>query len=697
MLWRRRFILAGAVLSTLALALAYVQLTPPVYTAEVLIQIEPAEDNIVGIEKVASALSDDTAALTGEVQVIRSRAIANQVVSGLFEQLRPELLGTESSQAQSDGQLQATPASGRASTLRSQAVDRFLSRLSVGQVQRSNVVSIRFDASDAPTAAAAANAVADQYIEAQLRTKFDSTRRATDWINGRLAELEATVQGSEREIEDFRAQVGLVEGVQAPLLVEQLSRLNAEMASAEARATEAEARLREAEGLSGADIDTIAAVLSSTAIQNLRNDAVALSQRRAELSVQYGPEHPVWEGLNAETTNLQEELDEEVSRIVENLSSERRVAQTRVSTLARRVNELEAVASEASRAGVQLRALERDAEADRRLYELFLARFKETTIQDGIQQADARVVSYANVPSRPSFPNKPIVLAAALVLSGLLGLTLVLIIERLDIAAFRTSRELQQALRLPVLGQIPIAMGTPRNLIVPVDIARSRTSFAEAVRGVRASLLLRSPEGVSQVVLLTSSLPGEGKTTTTVALARALAGTGHNVLLMDCDLRRPRLHEVLGVSNEFGLAEYLEGKDRELSPSQEESTGLMFVTAGRASPAAAELLQTSRIADLISELRERYDVILLDAPPVLAVVDPRILAKIADSTIFLVKWGQTRRRVAQSAIELLLESEPRLVGCILNQVNTRIMSGYGYGEAGSFYGHRKCAQYYSEA
>lgn len=681
MLWRRRFVLLSSISVTLAIAVVYLQFAKPVYTAESLIQIEPASDNIVGIEKVASALSDDTAAITGEVQVIRSRTIAEAVVGDLADTLGAEVQGARQPEATGSG-----------------AVDRFLSHLTVRQVQRSNVISVRFDALSAANAAAAANAVADRYIESQLRNKFDATRRATDWINERLSELEATVQGSEREIEDFRARVGLVEGVQAPLLIEQLSRLNAELAGAEALATEAEARLREAEGLSGADIDTIAAVLGSTPIQNLRNDAVAMSQREAELSVQYGPEHPVWEKVRAESTILQTKIDEEVERVVENLSSEVRVAQSRVSTLGQRVQELEAVATDASLAGVQLRALERDAEADRRLYELFLARFKETTIQDGIQQADARVVSYASVPSRPSAPNKPVLLAAALVLALLLGLTLVFVIERLDQLSFSTSRELRQVLGLPVLGQIPEVRAAARDQAALLEKTGSRSSFAEAMRGIRASLLLRTSEGTSQVVLVTSSLPGEGKTTTTVGLARAMAGMGHRVLTVDCDLRRPRLHEVLGVPNHRGLAEYLEEEtEAELAAHKDEQSDLMFVTAGQASPTAAELLQTVRIPKMLKRLRQDFDVIFLDAPPVLAVVDPRILARVADSTVFLVKWKETRRRVAQSAVELLLESEPKALGCVMTQVNARVMSGYGYGDAGSFYGHGKCADYYSTA
>ncbi len=722
MLWRRKLVIVATVGVMMVAAVGYLATTEPRYSAEARVQIDPARDNIIEIEAVASALSDDATAVLGEVEVIRSRGIADKVISEHSGILLTELLGdpsdgngAPSSDPEQVADLLGRSANGAASAptpavgsapdtaerlaaiRRSRAIDVFLSKLSVSQLQRSNVVAIEFESQNAVTAATVVNAVADGYIQAQLDKKFESTKLASEWINERLAELEAAVRESERKIEDFRAGVGLIEGVDAPLLTESASRLNAELASAQAQASEAEARLREVQELNGADIDAIAAVISSPAIQNLRDSAAELAQRRAELSTQYGANHPVWVSVNAETAELQARLDEEVARIAESLSSEARVSRAAVETLARRLNQVENEAADASRASVQLRVLERDAEADRNLYELFLARFKETTIQDGIQQADATVVSYADVPTSPSHPKTRLVLAIAFVFSTLLGLTLAFIVERLDLVAFRTAKEMQRILGLPVLGQIPKLTGRAARRLSPEGhvLAEPNSGYAESIRGIRTSMLLRQGETAAGVILVTSGVPGEGKTSTAVALARTFAAGGQRVLAMDCDFRRPRLHKALEDRNDTGLADYLLDESQDLVVHKDRLSNLHYVTAGSEVSGASELLQSARMANLVRGLRDSYDVIVMDSPPVLAVVDPRVLAQLADATVFLVRWGKTRRKVVQAAIELLREAEPAFLGSILNIVDADRMSGYGYGEAGAYYGNKRYAQYYA--
>ena len=423
-----------------------------------------------------------------------------------------------------------------------------------------------------------------------------------------------------------------------------------------------------------------------------------LSRRRADLSTEYGADHPVWASLNADAADLQARIQEEITRIVDNFSSEARVARTRVAELARRTEQLEGLAGDASRAGVQLRALERDADADRRLYELFLTRYKETVIQDGIQQPDARVVSYADVPTSPSHPKKPLILAAALVVSMLLGLTFAFIVERLDFTAFRTAKELERVLHLPVFGQIPALSRRARRRQGPENyaLAQPHSGYAEAIRGIRTSMFLRRKEAPPpRVILVTSSLPGEGKTTTAASLARMLSRAGQRVIAIDCDLRRPRLHKALESPNGAGLVDYLIGEATQPRVHGDRQSDLSFITAGQAGTDASELLLSDKMSRLLDHLRECYDVVVLDSPPVLAVVDPRILAQMADATVFLVDWGKTRRKIIQAAIALLQQGDPPLLGCVLNNVDVKRLSGYGYGEAGAYYGNKKYSQYYA--
>ncbi len=702
-LWRRKTVIIGTAALVMTAAILYVSNTTPRYTAEALVQIEPARNTIIGIEAVAGGISDDQASVLGEVQIIRSRSIVGDAVSrlglvsdnggdnragppfGLFRTLSVEAQ-TNLAQPQVDTSQ---------NQLKSGRTDSFLQALKVQQVSRSNVVSIGFTSTDPTIAASAVNTVADIYIETQLDRKLQATQLASDWINRRLAELESQVQVSEQHIESFRAKVGLVEGVNAPLLTEQLSCLNAELAISQAQSSEAEARLADVNSLTGQDIDAVAAVLQSSAIQNLRAKSAEISRQRADVSTQYGPEHPIWASLNAEIVDLEGKIAEEISRVVESLSSEARVGRAQVNALAARVKELEERATEASRAGVALRALERDAEADRRLYELFLARYKETTIQDGIQQPDARVVSYADVPASPSHPKKALALAIAIVLAGLLGVTLALLAEQLDTTGFRHASEMEQVLSLPTFGSVPHLSNNEAKARKPEDylLAQPQSRFAEAIRGIRTGMFLsRGERPPPHVTLLTSSVPNEGKTTLAVCLARMLAGIGERVVVVDCDTRLPRMHQVFGVDNNAGVVDFLKDPDTERPNIHTDTrTSVDFITAGLKSDDSSELLQSDRFQNLLTLLKADYGVVLLDSPPVLAVADARVLCQMCDAVVYVAAWRKTRRDRVKAGLRLLHTTAPALFGVVLNKINLRQQAIYGYADAY----HKEYARYHT--
>lgn len=693
-MWRRKTVIASTAGLVLASAIFYVSNTTPRYTTEALVQIEPASNTIIGIETIAGGISDDQASVLGEVQVIRSRSIAGETISRLG------LASDDNGTADADRALglfrilsveaQPNSAPPPRKTAKDQLkysarIDSFLQTLKVQQVNRSNVVSIGFTSTKPTLAATVVNTIADLYIENQLERKRQTTQLASDWINERLAELEGQVQDSEQDIETFRAKVGLVEGVNAPLLTEQVSRLNTELAIAQAQSSETEARLAEVNSLTGQDVDAVAAVLQSAAIQNLRAKSAEISRQRADVATRYGPEHPIWSSLNAEIVDLEKKITEEIGRVVGNLSSEARVARARVVALAAHVGELEIRSTEASRAGVALRALERDAEADRRLYELFLARYKETTLQDGIQQPDARVVSYADVPASPSHPKKALVLAVAAVLAGLLGLTFALVAEQLDTAGFRHISEMEQLLGLPAFGSVPQLSDGEAKTRKPEDylIAQPQSRFAEAIRGIRTGMFLsRGEQPPPQVTLFTSSVPNEGKTTLTVCLARMLAGIGERVVVLDCDTRLPRVHQVFGVDNKAGLVDFLKDTGAE-GPNihTDARTKVDYITAGVACDDGSELLQSDRFQELLTLLRKDYSVVLIDSPPVLAVADARVLCQMCDAVVYVATWRKTRRDRVKSGVELLPATAPNLIGLVLNKVDLKQQARYGYADA----------------
>ena len=699
-LWRRKAYLVGTAGLGISIAVAYLALTVPLYTAEAIVQIEPNNVNIVGIDDVAPGLTGDKASVAGEVQVIRSREIAERTIGLAGPDIDLDLVDARATDQNVNGFKWeflpwASAAQGPSDQLnpaqiRIRSVDRFLKRLSVTQVAGSNVISIGYSAPDPEVASWVANRVTDVYLESQIERKAETTERANTWINARLAELEATVEGSEQKVEAFRAEAGIVDGVQAPILTEQVSRLNDELAKAQAEASEAKARLEEVEvSIEEGDVDAIASVLNSPVVLDLRERAAEVSQRRAELSTQYGELHPIWTSIRAEAKEIDNSIDREVGRVVQNLASESRVAQSRVATLAERVQRLEGFALEARRASVQLRALERDAETDRRLYELFLTRFKETTLQEGIQQPDAEVISYADVPVQPSHPRSELVLAIAVVFSAALGVALALVSEALHSGGFHRIAEVERRLRLPVFGLVPKSAG---GRLEELPINQPRSSYTEAIRGIRASLLAgKSIRPAPKVVVVTSAVPGEGKTTTVAALTRVLAAAGVRAVAVDCDTRRPRIHDAFGVTNGVGLVDYLAGNVAEVLVQSDVKSDAKFVTAGTSRPDSSELLDSVRFRNALSQLSRTYDIVILDSPPVVPVTDARVLVGLADAAVFVIGWGKTRRRIVQDALKLIV-SRPPIFGCVLNKVDVKKLAGYGYGAGVGYY--KKYREYY---
>lgn len=441
--------------------------------------------------------------------------------------------------------------------------------------------------------------------------------------------------------------------------------------------------------------DRAAELLTSSLIQTLKEQESGLLQREAELRNDFGPRHPTMVNIRAELANLQGRITTEVNKIVETLKSEVNVSRAGSQALEDDLRRLEARAGEANRAEVRLRALEREATASRLLFETFLNRFKETSDQDGLQQPDARIISFAAPPALPSFPNKRIFVALALVTSSLLGLALVFTVEHMD-AGFRSSEQIEAQAGVPTLGLIPALTGFGKLATKPEDyvLHKPTSAFADSLRSLRTTLMLSNVDNPPSVILMTSAVPGEGKTAITTSLARLTAGMGQRVLVIDCDIRRPRVHAVFDVSNEGGLVEYMAG---ELTLSdiirKDAKSELHFITAGRSTPNSTELLRSEQMKSLLAMLRSQYDLIIVDSPPVLAISDARILSQICDTTVFVVRWRETRREAVIYGMRQLMRSNGRLAGALLSQVNVRKHARYGFGDSGYYYGRYR--KYYS--
>lgn len=710
----RWLVVVATMVVFLAATFIVLPMLPEKYTAQALIQINPA-NNIVDIQSVVSALSNESSAVRGEAQALRSRQLARATIAatdlinhpaltekkGFGSGLLSGLFGGSSESSGVSGEDYLPGVAGGVSPgsgLPVEAVDDFLQVLRIAPVRESNVLAVRYGTRDPVLAALVVNTLVDLYIDEQLQVKDSAARQASDAITERLAALKAEAEQSEQEIERFRSQMGLIDGVDGPLLKEQVSRVSQELALARSGLLEARARMSEIrQRADGEDIGYIAEVLNSPAIRLLRDREVQLAQRRAQASEDFGPRHPVMQAIVAEQAEVQTEMAREVDRVVDNLNAELRISEVRVGALEKELVALEQKAVEANRAGVLIRTLERDAEASRTLYQTFLGRSKETAAQDGLSQADARIISYADAPANPSQPKKKLILALAMFASGMLGVALAFVVDRLDNVGFRSSDQIERTTGHSVLGLIPALGRRGRKDPVRYMQKRPHSEYSESIRGIQTSILLAEQQQRPKTLAVVSALPAEGKTTLSISLARMLASTQRRIVLVDCDMRRARVHKRVGIDNSKGLSDYLASDAGELPLREimfdDPASNAIVIPAGSGEGDSADLLQSKKMTDLLDTLREEFEFVILDAPPILPIADGRVVCAAADAALFLIRWRKTPRDAAIGAIKQLREAGVSLAGCVMTQVDLKQYAHYGYGAA--YYGDAY-RQYFSE-
>lgn len=500
-------------------------------------------------------------------------------------------------------------------------------------------------------------------------------------------------------MELYRRTSGLVEGKGVTFASQQATELNSQLILSRSKRAEAEARLQQVERLirNSSSVESVAEVLSSPLIQQLRGQEADIQRKAAELSQEFGEKHPRMINIRAEVVDLRRKIGAEVNKIVQGLRNEVAVARARENEMAGNMRGLESRVAGLNQRQVQLRALQREATANRALYETFLNRFKETNEQQEFQRPDARVISSADTPNAPSAPKTKLLLAVAFALSAGVGLALVFVLESLD-KGFRSMDDIEAGTGVPAVGLVPALSGLasmgkePQAMI----LEKPNSAFAESVRALHASILLSNVDKPPKTILMTSSLPSEGKTSLSMSLARLVARTGSKrVVLIDCDLRRPLVHRHLGMDIGPGLVQLMaEEATLEDVLRRDEPSGAYVMTAGGTPANPTDIITSDHFAQLLNSLKTTFDLIVIDSSPVLAVSDSRILSRMADKTIFVVRWAETRREVVRLGLKQILEAGGDLAGVVLSMVNVKKHARYGYGDSGYYYGRYR--KYYSD-
>ncbi|TYO90573.1 GumC family protein [Oceanicella actignis] len=668
-LWRKRRLIALLTAAQLGLALWHLTTATPYYEAVAKVMLDTSENQVIDLQAVAGGLSSDYEMINTQIEVLQSRALLGRVVDKLGlendPEFNPDLAPDESgplsaaldaARAALGGlkrllrEEEAPPAAaadefGPEFMRRQTAIDLLQGAMSAVNIDGSYVFEISVWTEDPVKSARIANAIAEQYILDQLEVKFEATRKATEWLSARVAELKEQLERAEAAVKDFSARAALVSPQALAAKERQIKDLRARLAEMSAQLDDVEARLARAR-------------------------AAADGAERARLL-----------GLGADAPQAR------IDAALAALEADRDRLARQVALVRDSLAQLEDEVRAQSRDLVQLMQLQREAEASRLIYEHFLSRMKETSVQQGIQQADARILSEAIPPAAPGEPRWKRTLALALV-GGLMLSTLIVLTAGLLRSVVRSREELEALTGEAVLGVIPVAPTRRRRALAEYMTRKPSSRLAEAVRDLRTAILMSDLDDPPQVIMTTSSMPGEGKSTTALLLAQNSAMMGRKVLAMECDLRRTVFAEYFPAARDRpGLMKVLAGQaalDEALHV--DEASGLHVLRGERSAVNAADAFSSARFGELIDQLRQRYDMIVIDTPPVLAVPDARVISRHADAVLFVVRWNVTRREMIAASLTLLRQVKARVAGLALTQADPRRMARegfYGYGPAGS--------------
>jgi succinoglycan biosynthesis transport protein ExoP len=712
-LHKRRWTAITALLLVVGSVTVYTFTATPIFSARVQILIENDNPNVVKFEEVYEQNKTTNDYYQTQYRILQSRALARRTleVEKLWE--HPLFAGTgpaavslnpsawigagvqfvrgyfampaKSTVAESPGAAE--------SATQSRIIDRFLGGLTVTPIRNSRLVDVSVRSSDPALASRVANALARQYIAQNLEFKFLATKEATEFLTARTAEQRQALEQSEQALQQYREQTGAVAlEDRQNIVVQRLADLNAAVTRARTERIEKESVYNQLRGIQQdrTAVDTFPAILNNTFIQQLKGQLNELQRQKAQMDEKLGARHPdMVKVLSAiETTEIR--IGAEVQKVVQAFRNDYQAALTNERALQASLDQQSAEAQALNRNSIQYGVLQRDATSNQTMFTALQERSRETGISGELKTSNIRVVDPAETPRSPSSPNKTNNLLLAIFGGCFLGIALSFFFEYLD-SRIKQPDEIKTQLGLPFLGMVPL-MARKKTTGPPLIGDGTPMEFAEAFRGIRTNVLFSSADAGPKSIVVTSTGPGEGKSVVSANLAMSLALAGQRVLLIDADMRRPKMHEFFAADLEPGLSNVMVGDAKaDDAVKVTETPNLWLIAAGKHPPNPAELLGSRKFNNFMHSLNDHFDWVIVDSPPVMAVTDASIIAHSATGVVFVVGAEMTSRGAAKAALEQLDLAKVKYVGAVLNRVDVR-RNPYYYGR----HYRREYSDYYTK-
>ncbi|QGM44241.1 GumC family protein [Methylocystis heyeri] len=702
-LHRRWKLILACAACVMVLAFLITLTIAPRYTAMAQVLLEPRKEKIFGGDNILPELNLETGNVDSQLSVIQSTNLLRRVVEKEKLTQDPEfgpsahtgLLGFLAGLLRSDEADKS--GSGAGSGIPPEvlnSIKKLKDALEVARVNRTYVLSISVTSEDPAKAARLANAVADAYVVDQLDARYDAAKRASVWLAERMEGLQDQLRQSEEAVSRFRKEHNL-QGTggenKVTISEQQLSELNGKLISARADAAEKRAKYEQAAQVTsrGGNVQAIPDVVHSSVISELRRQQAEVARKEADLLAHYGDQHPLLINARAERRDIDRSIAEEIKRILINLKNDYDVAKSREASLQNSLDQVTGLTGQDNGVAVRLRELERINASNKTLFENFMSRAKITQEQSSFEEREARVISPATKPISPSFPKKGVVEALAGLVGLLLGTGGAIALDMLN-SGFSSSREVEDKLGYPVLGAIPLLAEKDRRIDGKVAdpgqylLAKPLSRYAEVVRAIRVGIQMADVDHPAKAILITSSIPSEGKSTLALSLALSAGKAGQRVLLIDGDLRHPSTSKYFGLEDKPGLVDFLTaGTPFEQIASQQ--LGVTVIPAGMKSQNPPDLLGSERMKRFVEKLRDVYDYIVIDSPPVEPVIDAKVLTPIVDKVVFVVRWQTTKRETAAHNTDYFASGH-KLAGVALTVVDESQTPKYGaYGHYSGYY------------